>query len=711
MRVSGATLPLIALLAACGGEGPLAPDSGVEIGKPLFDHWAPPPEPIVTVDVNNYVLSLAPAELRTSWYNGVPVLFAGGVTYGNAPDAVFVYDTRGVRAPGFTESGLPVEVTSSLADHHTVSLLIETPDGGRSSESAVPLGLGVVRETFAFAGDDYVILKYTLFNPTPATVAGLYLGEIHDMDIGSWVTENLVEYVSAEDLVRVTSGGTSSVGGHVLLSSSVSSYRGWTNQAGVDGDPQDLAEWFHYLSGGIIRPDQPFGPQDIRHLLATGPVDVGDDDAVVLVTALVGGDGATALSAHVEDARSTFGDLASLQALEPYPMAQVEVAVVGGTLDLTAPGSFDVAFTFQDQAQAALAAGGNVVYASTPATMVAVAGAVVTATFQKADVPAFDPSDRQPWKTGDRVTGAGKLTDGTLYWGFDFPDIVPESPPPPAPVTRLTFNQADDRAPSWSPDGTSIVFSSNRKDGEKYNIWRMEIAAGEQSAVRLTGGSNELAPDWDGESTIVFGRQVGPDFKIFSIAAAGGKKETLLTSDGRNPRVSPDGSLVAFVRGTTIWMMPATGETNREPAVQLTFGNVSSLVEYQPAWSADNIGVYFAALQEGIFRVDLPGGDPTRVTPIESINRHPAISPDGATLAFVSNIRSPLFTYGIVLQDLQTGHHTVLELDPPVEVSIFGSETRQNLEFSPDGMKLLFAAGPIGRQDIYVADISALVSP
>src|ERR671910_481089 len=45
----------------------------------------------------------------------------------------------------------------------------------------------------------------------------------------------------------------------------------------------------------------------------------------------------------------------------------------------------------------------------------------------------------------------------------------PEQPPalPPfssSPPVRLTFNRADDRTPSWLPDGSGIIYSSERQD-------------------------------------------------------------------------------------------------------------------------------------------------------------------------------------------------------------------------------------------------------
>jgi Tol biopolymer transport system component len=50
----------------------------------------------------------------------------------------------------------------------------------------------------------------------------------------------------------------------------------------------------------------------------------------------------------------------------------------------------------------------------------------------------------------------------------------------------------------------------------------------------------------------------------------------------------------------------------------------------------------------------------------------------------------------IILQDLRTGTHSALLTDPTLNVWPFG-----NLEYSPDGRRLLFASGG----DIYVVEV------
>jgi hypothetical protein len=553
--------------------------------------------------------------------------------------------------------------------------------------------LGVVRETFAFSAapdDDYVIVKYTLTNPGSGPVGGLHVGEIHDVDLGYNVLDNSVEFVATDELTRVTSPSTATVTGHVLLSHPVTSYRSWANVGGGDGDPQTLGEWFEYLSDGIFNPG-PQGPHDIRALLTTGPLGIPPGESLVLATALLGGDGAEDLSTNVAAARAKYAGLPAA-ALAPYPMIKVNVAVVGGTVDLSDPSDVEVDFTFEDAAQAANVDVNTLVYDGVPAISATISGAVITATFQKSD---FWHQKRGQDIGEKRVIGAGKLTDGTLFLGVDFPTFVRLV----APVTRLTFDPAADLTPTWSPDGSRIAFQSNR-DGA-FAIWIMDVAEGEASAQSLTDGWDDFAPDWYG-STIAFGRFGDTGFEVWSVDDAGGG-EVRLASGPRNPRYSPDGSRLAVVIDGDIWVMPATGDLAE--AKQLTS---DPGLEYQPAWGADGSDLYFTVFPAvGIFKVDALGGSPMRVTPVEnSDNRHAALSPDGLTLAFVS--RSPA-RIEIVLQDL-CGKHTIVNLDPPLRnIQFTGSEFYQNLEFSPDGTRLLFAAGGTIYSDIYFADLPSVL--
>jgi hypothetical protein len=698
----------IVLLAGVGGcIGDRAPTEQQPVTAPkgpLFDHVGGP-VPTVDVDVNNYLLSLTPDLLWNSAYKGASVLYAGELAYGNAPDAAFFYNASGrATTPRLQGTVLPIEVAiPPFADHRTVSLLIEKTAGGSRS-----LGLVVVRETFAFRDppdDDYVILKYTLYNARAAAVENLHVGQIldtdldidpDDPDLGS-IFDNTVEYTTIGDfaLVRSTVVEESPVAGHAMLGLPTTSYHPFGNPSSPGGgftDPGTTAEWFGVFSGGIVSPS-PYGPGDIRHALSHGPVTVRGGEGETFAFVVAGGDDVEDLNRNIAAARARYRALPR-EALRPYPVIAVGVTIEPWPIDPAVHTEFAATLRGVPRKLVPLF-DQNRTYCgvpplpSSPATTLTPRRDGVRATFPIANVP---PNGLRP---GDEIICAGRLTDGTLFAGRPTP-----TPLPVAPASQLTAIGVN-RAPTWSPDGSAIAFSSNRSGTSA--IWRMNVAAGEASAVQLTDGPDDHAADWFG-STIAFAR--GPDLtagEIYSVSDAGGAI-TLINADGRNPRYSPDGTTLAFTRVTDdfhLWTMPSTGGGE----AQITAGGL----DFHPEWSPDGSEIYFTAFSDGlgaIFRVAAVGGAPVRVTPDEGTdNRHAALSPDGKWLAFTSGRQCP-FGVVLVLQERATGDHTVVPLDPSVCAGpVTGADVNQNLEFSPDGTRLVFAAGG----HIWVADLSAVI--
>jgi gamma-glutamyltranspeptidase/glutathione hydrolase len=115
--------------------------------------------------------------------------------------------------------------------------------------------------------------------------------------------------------------------------------------------------------------------------------------------------------------------------------------------------------------------------------------------------------------------------------------------------TRLTSGGASDREPSWSFDGSYLVFSSNRSG--KFGVWRITVGANEKPGTpeQLT---HDVQPDGqpivaqDGRIIFTRGRGAGAQLWYRTIAGA----EARLTNNRateRSPVVSPDGSHVVYV--------------------------------------------------------------------------------------------------------------------------------------------------------------------
>ena len=89
---------------------------------------------------------------------------------------------------------------------------------------------------------------------------------------------------------------------------------------------------------------------------------------------------------------------------------------------------------------------------------------------------------------------------------------------------RLTSNPADENLPSWSHDGRSIYFSSNRTGAE--TIWRVPAAGGpEEQVARAGGGRSREAPDG---RTLFFQRASLVTSPLLAVSLAGGPERTVI---------------------------------------------------------------------------------------------------------------------------------------------------------------------------------------
>jgi Tol biopolymer transport system component len=123
-------------------------------------------------------------------------------------------------------------------------------------------------------------------------------------------------------------------------------------------------------------------------------------------------------------------------------------------------------------------------------------------------------------------------------------------------------------------------------------------------------------------------------------------EDNLLTVRVGDPRLSPDGKQVAFVRTTTdlaagkrnadVWIVPADGSA---PPRALTRHEKT---DNAPRFSPDGRTLAFISTRSGapqVYLLDLGGGEPRKLTDLAAGVQDPLVfSPDGKRLAFVSDV-------------------------------------------------------------------------
>jgi TolB protein len=192
----------------------------------------------------------------------------------------------------------------------------------------------------------------------------------------------------------------------------------------------------------------------------------------------------------------------------------------------------------------------------------------------------------------------------------------------------------------WAPDGKSILLY---EDGRIERIpYLTPDGGGPPQPIALDGlagcsGNFGLAPD--GKLLAVSCSKVsGGLHQVYLLPAEGGGVPRQLTKGTEASFFhawSPDGKTVAFTRGSAshadIFTIPAAGG----PETRLTHDTVND----GPVYSPDGQYIYFDSSRSGttqIWRMRADGSEAEQMTDDDLLNSSPHISPDGSTLAFLS---------------------------------------------------------------------------
>ena len=115
--------------------------------------------------------------------------------------------------------------------------------------------------------------------------------------------------------------------------------------------------------------------------------------------------------------------------------------------------------------------------------------------------------------------------------------------------TRVTFNEAVDVLPVWSPDGRELLFRSNRSGSS--NLYRKRLDADHAETLVLASPLRKDPTDWsrDGRTILfnLFTAAGGTDVWRLELADNASAKPVIAGPGNQsNARFSPDGGLVAF---------------------------------------------------------------------------------------------------------------------------------------------------------------------
>ena len=224
-----------------------------------------------------------------------------------------------------------------------------------------------------------------------------------------------------------------------------------------------------------------------------------------------------------------------------------------------------------------------------------------------------------------------------------------------APV-QLTFNDTDSSVSDVSTDGTKILYTTTKDDSD---LWGVRLDTGKEFQLTSDIGVEFWQDVTPNGETIAYqaARQSSVGDKLFHCLLVAQKigddaRQIQMADDGFNPRWSPDGNHLAFLRSqagnNSLWITSAGGGDARAVSGGgIVFGghavlpyNRMQTQDYQ--WSPDSRSLIFCATRNGVSNVWQAGTDGASEKQLTNnedkslLFFNPLFAPDGNRIAWLA---------------------------------------------------------------------------
>lgn len=265
--------------------------------------------------------------------------------------------------------------------------------------------------------------------------------------------------------------------------------------------------------------------------------------------------------------------------------------------------------------------------------------------------------------------------------------------------TNLSNVMDHDRSPVLSPDGSKILFLSLR-GGPGYKIYVMNADGSNQN--QLTSGGSDGSAQWspDGSRIVFESDRVLTNRPEIYVMNADGSGQTRLTITGLmngSPKWSPDGSKIAFYRyvnnvNPEIYVMNSDGS-----GITRLTNLPDGTLDFNPVWSPDGtkIAYFNNDSPDDIHVMNADGSNNVIITGGNGINMYPVWAPDGSRILFTSNRAGWEELYLISPGGSGLTRLTYYSGTTNTSVSVYDAQ------FSPDGSRIVFSRFETGNAEIY----------
>jgi serine/threonine protein kinase len=171
-------------------------------------------------------------------------------------------------------------------------------------------------------------------------------------------------------------------------------------------------------------------------------------------------------------------------------------------------------------------------------------------------------------------------------------------------LSRFTFDTPFDAAPVWSPDGSRIVFTSDRKG--VYDLYQKPVTGAGSENLLLATSQNKAPVDWSPDGRFILYRSPGPatGFDLWAVPVDGEPKPFPVVQtnfEERDGQFSPDGKWIAY----------QTNESGRVEIVVQPFRGPGGKLQIstnggaQVRWRPDGKELFYIALDGRLMAIPI----------------------------------------------------------------------------------------------------------
>ena len=258
-------------------------------------------------------------------------------------------------------------------------------------------------------------------------------------------------------------------------------------------------------------------------------------------------------------------------------------------------------------------------------------------------------------------------------------------------IVPVTGSTGLNLSPALSPDGSSVVYSSDRTGS--FELYAKPLASGGREVQLTFDGNRNLEPAWSRDGKFI-AYHCARSGGIWLIPALGGARRQL-TDFGCHPAWSQDGKLIAFqseslhemiqpfASSATIWIVSVEDDNPR----QITQAGYPVGGHLFPSWSPDGKHIAFLdgdAESMQIWSIAVTGEQLTLVTPGQSFTKADLVwAPDGSGI---------FYAMGTMLLKQPVSPDTGAPIGEPFKVVDLGATVLRSPTISADGVRIAYSA-------------------